>query len=134
VATIITCLGPIFVIPLFALTAPVMIIENLGPLASIKRGVQLVVRRYWQCLGIIMLATIAAYIADQALTLFPQAIGVALDEPWNWIVLGASRTLVAMLITPALAGVSILLYIDLRVRTEGLDIELKAADAFPVPA
>ena len=37
--------------------------------------------------------------------------------PWNWIVLGASRTLVAMLLTPALAGVSILLYILQRLPT-----------------
>ena len=36
----------------------------------------------------------------------------------------------ALIATTALVGVSVLLYIDLRARTEGLDLELRAVDAF----
>ena len=35
-----------------------------------------------------------------------------------------------MVVTTALVSVSVLLYLDLRIRTEGLDLELDAADAF----
>ena len=35
-----------------------------------------------------------------------------------------------MVVTTALVSMSVLLYLDLRIRTEGLDIELQAADAF----
>ena len=30
-----------------------------------------------------------------------------------------------------LAGITVLIYLDLRVRTEGLDLELRASEVFP---
>ncbi len=32
---------------------------------------------------------------------------------------------------PVVAGITVLIYLDLRVRTEGLDLELDAIEAFP---
>ena len=35
---------------------------------------------------------------------------------------------------PVVAGITVLIYLDLRVRTEGLDLELDAIEAFPTAA
>ena len=44
----------------------------------------------------------------------------------------AAVGLITQLITmPFVASVTVLIYLDLRVRTEGLDLELRAGEAFP---
>lgn len=124
------CVGWFFVNPLFIVAVPVVMIEGVGPIKAISRSVQLVGRRYlWVVLYGLALTTMA-YFARNALTLVPQFLGVTLPSPWNWIALSVGQTIVELIITPAVAGVAVLLYLDLRIRTEGLDIELKAADAF----
>jgi hypothetical protein len=35
---------------------------------------------------------------------------------------------------PVVAAITVLIYLDLRVRTEGLDLELDALEAFPADA
>lgn len=124
------CIGWFFVNPLFIVAVPVVMIEGLGPIKAISRSVQLVGRRYLWVVLYGLVITIMAYFARNALTLVPQFLGVTLPSPWNWIALSAGQTIVELIITPAVAGVAVLLYLDLRIRTEGLDIELKAADAF----
>jgi len=124
------CIGWFFLNPLFMVAAPVIVIEGLGPIAAIGRSVRLVGRRYLWVVLYNFAVTVMAYLATNALTIIPQVLAVALPQPWNWIALGAGQTLVAMIIIPAVAGVAVLLYLDLRIRSEGLDIELKAADVF----
>jgi hypothetical protein len=123
-------IGWFFLDPLVIAVAPILVIEKVGPIAAIRRSAALVGRRYWPVVLANLLATIMAGIASQVLTLLPQLLAAALGPPLDWIVLGVGQSLVALLVTPAVAGVAILLYLDLRVRTEGLDIEIDATDAF----
>jgi hypothetical protein len=123
-------IGWFFADPLLIAVAPVIVIEKVGPIAAIRRSFTLVGRRYWPVVLANLLATIMALIVTQVLTLLPQVLSAALKPPLDWIVLGVGQSLVSLLVTPAVAGVAILLYLDLRVRTEGLDLELDAADAF----
>jgi hypothetical protein len=47
-------------------------------------------------------------------------------------VLPAVVSILTQLVTlPVVAGITVLIYLDLRVRTEGLDLELDALAAFP---
>jgi hypothetical protein len=124
------CVGWFFIDPLVIVVAPILVVERIGPLKAIQRSLSMVSRRYLQVTGANALATVMALIATQVLTLLPQLIGSALGSPWNWIVLGVGQSLAALLLTPAVAGVAVLLYLDLRVRSEGLDLELRAADVF----
>jgi hypothetical protein len=118
------------VVTLFAVTAPAIVVEGLGPVAGTRRSWRLVTRRFWPCVGTIVVATLGASLLNAILGLVPQLLAQLLPDPLRWIALGACRAAVAMVVITALTSVSVLLYLDLRVRTEGLDIELDAADAF----
>jgi hypothetical protein len=125
------CILPLAVtVTFFSLTAPVITIERVGPFAAIKRSVQLISRRFWPALGIILLATLIETVLQFSLAAIPMMIAVFLPAPADWIVLAAGEAGAALIATTALVGVSVLLYIDLRARTEGLDLELRAMDAF----
>jgi hypothetical protein len=122
---------PVFAtITLFALTAPVMVIERLGPIAGPKRSVLLITRRFFPSLWIIVLSTLVTQIIGPLLALIPEVASFLVPEDWRWVLQGIGRSAVSLLLAPFAAGVCILLYLDLRVRTEGLDIELAATDAF----
>lgn len=130
VGLMVLCVGWFFVNPLFLVVAPVIMIEDKGPILGLQRAVTLATRRYlWLCVYDFA-ATAMAMLADYALTALPGAIASGLPGPWRWIVSGAADAAVAILLTPAVAGVAVLVYLDLRVRSEGLDIEMETAEAF----
>ena len=52
---------------------------------------------------------------------------------WIWIAVAAVDVVVQLVMAPVLAGWAVLAYLDLRVRTEGLDLELEAMDRFDAP-
>ena len=100
------------------------------PVRGIKRSAQLVSRRFWPSLGIILLASLIEMVLQFSLAAIPMIIAVFLPSPADWIVLAVGGSAAALIATTALVGVSVLLYIDLRARSEGLDLELRAMDAF----
>jgi hypothetical protein len=125
------CIAPIAVtVTFFALTAPAITMEGIGPFAGIKRSAQLVARRFWRCLGLVLLASLLEAVLQLALSAIPMIVAVFLPAPADWIVLASGEAAAALLTTTALVGASVLLYVDLRARTEGLDLELRAVDAF----
>lgn len=126
-------LPALVVITFFSLTAPVMVIEDLGPWNGVKRSATLVARRFWRCLWIITLSTIVSQIIGPLLALIPEVVSFLVPEGYRWVLQGVGRAAVSLLLAPFAVGVCILLYLDLRVRTEGLDIDLDAAAAFAEP-
>jgi hypothetical protein len=117
-------------ITFFCVTAPAIVIEGLGPLAGPARSFRLVSRRFWPCLLVIAVASIAASVLSYALGLIPTLLASILPRPFDWLVQGVITAGVSLIVTTALVSVAVLLYLDLRIRTEGLDIELGATDAF----
>jgi hypothetical protein len=122
--------GALLPVTLFAVTAPIITVEGLGPIAGARRSWRLVMRRFWPCVLVIVVGAIGSSVMTFALELIPDALASLLPSPLDWIVTGAARGAVAMVVTTALASLSVLLYLDLRIRTEGLDLELDASDAF----
>ena len=122
--------GIIPVMTLFALTAPAITIEGLGPIAGARRSWRLVSRRFWPCVGVIVVATIGAYVLNSIFSSVPQLLTSLLPAPFDWLGRGLVEAAVSLVVTTALVSVSVLLYLDLRIRTEGLDLELEAADVF----
>jgi hypothetical protein len=114
----------------FALTAPAIVIEGLGPIAGIKRSAQLVSRQFWRCLGIVLLSALVESVLQNALTIIPTLVALVLPDPLDWMVLAAGQSAAALVTLTALVAVSVLLYLDLRIRTEALDVELRAREAF----
>ena len=77
-----------------------------------------------------VLASLIETVLQFSLAAIPMIIAVFLPAPADWIVLAVGGSAAALIATTALVGVSVLLYIDLRARSEGLDLELRATDAF----
>ena len=112
----------------------VIVVERLGVLAAIRRSYRLVRGAFWRTLGILVLTAVIAGIVAQLLGT-PFAIvgglGLALLESnptlAGIIYAGAvslGSTVGLVLAVPFLAAVVALLYVDRRIRLEGLDVTL----------
>ncbi len=125
-----------FVVTVFSLTAIVIVVEQAGPLAAMARSWRLVMRRFFPVLLATLGATLATGLASFAFGSLPAIIVdlVQLGEPYNWILVGVFSISGALVVYPILAAASVLIYLDLRVRTEGLDIEIASVDAFATAA
>ncbi len=133
------CLDVWFLI-MFALVAPVVVLERQGPVNALRRSWRLVRRSFWRVLGILLLAGLIVSVASFVLKI-PFGIvalvagggsagpfGVGASTSVVAAVIGAVGSIVAGAITrPISAGVTVLLYLDLRMRKEGLDLGLQNA-------
>lgn len=113
-----------------AVVAPAIAAEGLGPIAAIGRSFSLVGRRFWVALGVVLLSSLVAYVLTQVLVIVPQLLAGLLPWGAQWAVLSVVTWLAATLTTGPLVISSVLLYLDLRVRTEGLDLRQRATAAF----
>jgi hypothetical protein len=120
--------GAAFVMAVFVVTAPVIGAEDVGPIAAMGRSARLTGRRYWPVLGTSLLIGLVSFLLTQALGGLPQALAVWVGLDVAWPLLAAGNIVGAVLTTPFVAAATVLLYLDLRVRNEGLDIELTARD------
>jgi hypothetical protein len=121
-------IGIVFVMPLFAVTAPVVGAEGLGPMQAVRRAVNLASRRYWPVLGVSWLIGITAFLLANALGGLPQFLVAWFGTELAWPLLAAGNILGAIISTPFVAAATVLLYLDLRIRTEGLDLEMSARE------
>jgi hypothetical protein len=128
----IACLFPgLLVMALFMVTAPVVAVEGLGPIAAMRRSAQLTRRRFWPTLGIGLLSGIVAGLFDQALSTLPDVLAFAVGDRAGWVLLSVGGGMSAIITTPVITAATTLHYLDLRVRTEGLDLEVDLPAAFP---
>lgn len=123
---------PLAVMTWFLVTAPVIGAERLGPVAAMRRSARLVRRRFWAVLGVALLGLGVEQLFETAIGLVPSVLSTLLGtEGLGWLLAGAVGILTSLVTIPVVAGITVLIYLDLRVRTEALDLELDAIDAFP---
>ncbi|MGH9124513.1 MAG: hypothetical protein ACRDZ8_07280, partial [Acidimicrobiales bacterium] len=115
-----------FVMPLFILTAPAISVEDRSPFSAIKRSVGLVRTRYWPTVGVALMAGVMATILNDILSLAPSLIGLIVGLRWGWIIVGVGGLLQAVVTVSFITTVATLVYLDARIRREGLDLELLA--------
>jgi len=128
------CIVPgAFLFGAWAFMTPVVVLERAGVAESIRRSWRLAVPDFWRVWGIRVLATLIAALIQFVITLpflvvFLRAVLSAERGDTVSVVPLALMTLggiVASTITaPFTAGVISLLYIDRRMRVEGLDVTL----------
>ena len=110
-----------------------LILERVGPLEGIRRSWTLTRGSFWRVTGVRIVAMIIVAIATQIVTLplsWITGLMTAADPGLIWVSLAISSFLTALvsaLILPFDSAVTALQYTDLRMRTEGLDIELRRA-------
>jgi len=129
------CFVPLFgVLAVFVIAGPVVGIEGLGPIRAISRCWQLSTRRFLPAVGLVALTVLVEQLITPLLAAVPELVSFLVPEDWRWILQGVGRGLTSLLIVPFSAGVATLQYLDLRVRTEGLDLDLDARRELPEPA
>jgi hypothetical protein len=77
-----------------------------------------------------LLTGVVATALAQALSFAPQMLGLLIGLDVGWIFLGIGAAMASLLVMPMVAASSVLIYLDLRVRTEGLDLELDVQRVF----
>jgi len=126
--------APLAVMALFVVTAPAIGAEDLGPVAALRRSARLTRRAFWRVLGIALLSIVVEEMFVTAVAILPTLVSAWLGtDGIGWVLSVAVNLLTTMVTLPIVAGITVSLYLDLRVRTEGLDLELAAIEAFPRP-
>jgi hypothetical protein len=120
----------------YAFATPAVVLEGTGVFQALARSYRLVHGAWWRTLGLLLLAQLIAGLIGGAVqtpfTIGSFAVGFAAgDDLSGWMLaaylaLGAIGGIIAGTLTyPFTAGVTTLLYVDRRMRREGLDLELR---------
>jgi uncharacterized membrane protein YgcG len=116
----------------FAVSVPALLLERVGPFAALGRSFRLVRGRWWATFGALLvgyvLVGIIAALVQGLIMVVPSVVadGNTLVGAVSSVIGG---TVAAVLTTPYSAAVIALVYFDLRVRKEGLDLQLIAEGA-----
>ena len=119
----------------WCVVVPVMFVENVGLRAAMGRSWRLVEGRWWRTFFIVFLMFVVFYVVSLALRAFI-ALGQALLQlvvsqlVVLWIS-GVTTAIVDSLVFPVLQIAIVLIYFDLRVRKEGLDLFQQAQRVSP---
>ncbi|HSY15210.1 MAG TPA: hypothetical protein VK816_04420 [Jatrophihabitantaceae bacterium] len=118
---------------IWAVAVPALIVEECGVRKALGRSRQLVSGTFWRVWGIRALGAVMVTAASSVVSA-PFAVarlsvsGTTGHVPLILVLLTAVATLVVTTFTaPIRAGIDALLYVDLRMRKEGLDIVLRQA-------
>lgn len=124
-------IGTLVVMAFYLVTAPAIVVEDLAAFRGMGRASSLAGRRFWFCLGFAVLSGLVASILGQVLGLLPQLLGLVLGPDLGWIALGVGAIITQMVSTTVVGAATVLAYLDLRIRAEGLDLAYAADRHLP---
>ncbi len=87
-------IGTIVVMALYAVAAPAITIEGLGPFKGMARASRLDGGRFWFMVGFVILSGLVASAVGQVLALIPQFVGLALGPDYGWVAYGVGSIVV----------------------------------------
>lgn len=127
-ALVVAVVGIPTVLTLTVLATPALVLERAGIGAALARGFALARTSFWRVLGIYLLTNVLVYIVSMTIVFAANQIGMVFESaPALFVASLGGGVLANWITTPILAAVIALLYIDVRIRTEGLDVELAQA-------
>ena len=122
------CIGALFVMPMFVMVAPAIVVENLGPIEGMKRSWNLTKNRYWPVLGIALLSGFIANMLGSILSQIPTLAAMFIGGSFAWVIVALAGVVASMLSAPVVTIVATLLYFDARIRNEAFDLQVMAHD------
>jgi hypothetical protein len=143
---VLACIAPgVFLYVAWSVASPALIMERCGPAQALSRSLRLVRPRWWPTFGLLILVGLMTAIATQIIST-PISLIAGGDGPFGTV--DSSSDLTSIFVGSTLAGiisglltapvgaiVAVVLYVDLRVRHEGFDIEVLARSLdTPLPA
>jgi len=124
-------IGAFLVACLLVVVGPAMAVEDIGPLASIRRSVRLVRGRFAPTMLFFVLSGIIATLLGSMMGGLPTVLGLLLGVNGGWILVAVGGVISGIVSTSFLAAATVAFYFDLRVRREGIDLHLEMVDRFP---
>ncbi len=122
------------VVVLSALTSPVLAIEeHRGPVSAMRRSWELVRRRPGPVLLLILLLAVVQALVSQAVGTVPEFAALFLGPDRAWPLISAARLGTRLILLPVNGAAMCLLYLDIRYRTEGLDLHHRMVREFAPP-
>jgi hypothetical protein len=121
----------------WSLSIAAMMAEDIGPIRGMGRSWNLVRGSWWRTFGILLIVTIMQTIITYALFfLFGLIAALFSTGDFQAALVQVGGTLLGALVSPITTIALALLYFDLRVRKEGLDLDQLAqqSSAGPAPA
>lgn len=115
------------------LVPPALMLEGKGFWATVARAWRLTRGSFWRVLGIYLLTSVLVTVLAQVIAVPATAIATLVTQSTSVIspaylaITGVGQVLSLTLSTTYTAAVVALLYIDVRMRREGLDVELARA-------
>lgn len=132
------CLPGVYLGVIFAFTSQVVVLERLGVGDALSRSPALVSGYWWRVFGVLLIIIVINVIVQIAvgiplgLLLPPEEIipaenGIVMKfNPLNHVIVVLVSYFVGIIIQSYMAVAVILLYLDIRIRKEGYDLELAA--------
>ncbi len=135
VVSAVAVVGPIAVSALFLVVTPAIAVERIGPVAGLRRSWRLGRTRFWPVLGVFLASGLVASLLGIAFSALPLAFAqLGPLSRWSWLFDAGARQLQVLVALPLTAAAATLAYLDLRVRAEGLDLQIDTDRAFAAPA
>ncbi|MFI6108531.1 glycerophosphoryl diester phosphodiesterase membrane domain-containing protein [Streptomyces sp. NPDC051310] len=126
----------------FSLASPALMLERQGIAPALRRSAKLVRGAWWRVFGILLLTVLLLFLVSMIIAIPFSMIGLAVDgegigglltgsQPefgWAFLIITGIGAVISSAITyPISSGVTVLLYVDQRIRREALDLELARA-------
>ncbi len=130
----------------FSLAYSALMLERQGVLASLRRSAKLVQGSWWRIFGILILTALLTFVVAMIVSLPFTIVAYAVDGDgidamfaggnaqlgWTFLIIsGIGAVIASAIMYPISAGVTVLLYVDQRIRREALDLELGRAAGVP---
>jgi len=123
--------GGVVVGVILMVTAPIVGAEGAGIKAALSRSMALTAPRFFACLAVFILAGVGGQVMRFVLRALPTILGVTVLPIPPWIVSGIFDLLATTVVVAFTASSAVVLYLDLRVRKEGIDLEVAMGRVFP---
>lgn len=129
IAGVLACLvGYVWLMGVWAVAVPALLVEEVRPVEALRRSYRLVRGRFWPVLGTVVLGLLLVSLVQGVLTAPVLVLQLVEASPLLTGILSGVATFVGVsLATPLTAALAAVIYVDLRVRKEGYDLELMAA-------
>ena len=124
------CIAPgVYLWGAWSVAVPALLLEDARGFQALNRSASLVRGRWWPSFAVVLLGYVLATVVNTIFSALLVGVTFATDGQ-NEVVIFAFQavagTVSGVLVAPFRAAVAAILYFDLRVRKEGLDLELLA--------
>lgn len=113
--------------------SPAIVVERLGPLAGLRRAWRLGKANFSMLFGFVAASVAIGVLVQYGIAYLPrllQATGLLTFGRFGWLIEGVAGQLGRLISTPLIAVASVLVYLEVRMTTEGMDLVLDADRAF----